>query len=112
MHRIGKILIGTAAFALPLALAAQQPSSQVVIDTGVSTTIPQLISGIINVLLQWSGLVATGLFLLGATLMVASGGEDARLSAGKKIMKAAVIGLAFILASWLILSTVVSFVAS
>jgi hypothetical protein len=108
MHRTQKILIGLTLFLAPLAGAAQP----VVIDTGVHTTIPQLISGIINVLLQWSGLVATGLFLLGATLMVASGGEDSRLTAGKKIMKASIIGLAFILASWLILSTVVSFVAS
>jgi drug/metabolite transporter (DMT)-like permease len=62
-------------------------------------------------LLRWSVLVATALFLLGCILMVGSGGDDATLSNGKKIMKASLIGLAIVLASWLILSTAVYFIA-
>lgn len=86
--------------------------AQVIIITGVNSTIPMIVAGIINLLLQWSGLVATGLFLLGCILMVGSGGNDAYLSAGKKIMQSSLIGLAIILASWMILSTVVNFIAS
>jgi hypothetical protein len=81
------------------------------IETGVSSDVPSILRGIVNVLLAWSGLVATGLFLIGAFLMVASGGSEANLAAGKKIMKAALIGLAIILASWMILSTVIWFIA-
>ncbi len=102
-----KIAIGTA-----LALLAERASAQVVvISTGVSSTIPQIIQGIVNILLAWSSFVATALFLLGAILMVGSGGNDATLSAGKKIMKASLIGLAIVLSSWLILSTAVFFIA-
>lgn len=81
------------------------------VDTGVNSTIPTIVAGIVNVLLLWSGVVATALFLLGAIIMVGSGGSDTYLSAGKKIMKASIIGLAIILASWMILSTVVFLVS-
>ena len=100
-----------AGFLLFLASAGTVAADQVIIDTGVTSTIPSIFEGIVNLLLMWSGLVATALFLLGCILMVGSGGNDATLSSGKKIMKAALIGLAIILSSWLILSTVVSFIA-
>ena len=93
-------------------LPAFASAAVVKVDTGVHTTVPQLIQGIINVLLMWSSLVATAIFLLGAIFMVGSGGSDQPLSAGKRMMKAAVIGYAIVLASWMILSTVVSFVAA
>ena len=60
---------------------------------------------------EWSGLIATALFLLGAFLMVGSGGDEAYLAAGKKIMKASLIGIAFILSAWMMLSTVVYFIS-
>jgi ABC-type nickel/cobalt efflux system permease component RcnA len=82
-------------------------SAQLRIDTGVYSTTETILGGIIDVLLLWSGVVTTAVFLIGALMMVASGGSDTYLSAGKKIMKAAAIGLAIILASWMILSTVV-----
>jgi hypothetical protein len=85
--------------------------AQVQISTGVSTDIPTIMDGIISLLLMWSSMVATAIFLMGATLMVGSGGNDAYLSAGKKLMKAAMIGYAIILSSWLILSTAVYFIA-
>ncbi len=82
------------------------------INTGVSSDVPTILRGIVNVLLRWAGFVATALFLLGAFIMVGSGGSEANLATGKKIMKASLIGLALILSSWMILSTVVSFIAS
>lgn len=99
------------ALAILLVTLPRTASAQVTIATGVSSTVPTVLNGIVNLLLLWSGLVATGLFLLGAFLMVGSGGNDAYLSAGKKIMKASLIGLALILSSWMILSTVVFFIA-
>jgi hypothetical protein len=81
------------------------------VDTGVQTTVKQIVEGGVNILLNWSGLVATGLFLLGAIYMVGSGGNDEYLSNGKKIMKASVIGLAIVLSAWLIISTAVYFLA-
>lgn len=86
-------------------------SAQLVIDTGVRSDTATILSGIVNVLLLWSGVVTTAVFLLGALLMVVSGGNDTYLSSGKKIMKAAAIGLAIILGSWMILSTVVYFIS-
>lgn len=107
MKRIGLPL----AALLVLLFAEPVFAAVVIIDTGVQTTIPRIIEGIVNVLLQWSAVVATGVFLVGALFMVGSGGNDALLSNGKKLMKAALIGLAIILSSWLILSTVVFFIA-
>ncbi len=68
-------------------------------------------AGFVNAILNWSGVIATGLFLLGAILMIGSAGNDQYLSAGKRIMKSAIIGFALVLASWMILSTVVYFIA-
>lgn len=100
----------------PLSVSAQAgipcPPNTVCIDTGVSTTVPGILGGIVNVLLLWSGLLTTALFLLGAILMVGSGGSEASLAAGKKIMKSSLIGLALILGSWLLLSTIVYFLAA
>ena len=86
-------------------------SDCVIVDTGVDSDVPTILQGFVNVLLQWSALTALGLFLLGAVIMVGSGGEEAYLSAGKKIMKAALIGFVIVLASWLTLSTVIWFIS-
>lgn len=105
-----------------LAFAGTVSAAPLTISTGVSTEcvvngvvqaskVPCIFNGIVDLLLLWSSLVATSLFLLGSALMVGSGGNDAILSNGKKIMKASLIGLAIILSSWLIISTVVSFIA-
>lgn len=96
-----------ALFLLPVSAGAVP----LTIDTGVHTDVPSILQGLVNVLLAWSGLVATGLFLLGCILMVGSGGDESTLAAGKKIMKASLIGLAIILSSWMLLSTVVYFIA-
>ncbi len=80
------------------------------INTGVHTTIPQILGGILRILLAWSSLVATALFLGGALWMVASGGKDERVTVAKTVMKASLVGLAIIVGSWLILSTAVSLI--
>lgn len=92
------------------AFAGTASAAPLTISTGVTSTVPTIFNGIVDILLAWSSLVATALFLLGCILMVGSGGNDATLSNGKKIMKASLIGLAIILSSWMILSTVVSFI--
>ncbi len=113
----------TAAFLLllPLALFAAPPAGcigdgaggmKTCIDTGVHSTVPQIMQGFVNVLLGWSALVAMTLFMLGAILMVGSGGEEKFLTSGKAIMKASMMGFAVIMSSWLILSTVIYFIVS
>ncbi len=86
--------------------------TQVCVGTGVSSTIPSILQGFVNVLFGWAALVATALFMLGSILMVGSGGEEKYLSAGKAIMKSSMIGFAIVLSSWLILSTVIYFIVS
>lgn len=94
-----------------LAFAGTVSAAPLTIATGVTSTVPSIFNGIVNLLLIWSSLVATALFLMGCALMVGSGGNDATLSNGKKIMKASLIGLAIILSSWFIISTAVTFIA-
>lgn len=96
----GLLVVPASAFAIP-----------VLIDTGVNTSVSQILQGLVDIFLRWSITIATAIFLMGAILMVGSGGNDAYLSAGKKLMKASLIGLAIVLASWLILSTVVAIIA-
>jgi hypothetical protein len=65
---------------------------------------------VVNVLLYWSSFVALTLFIVGGVMMIGSGGSDALLSSGRKIMKGSLIGFAIVLASWMILSTVLYFI--
>ncbi len=93
-------------------LAFADTANALDIKTGIDPTVSasSIVGGLVYIFLLWSSLVTTALFLLGCVLMVASGGNDALLSNGKKIMKASLIGYTIILSSWLILSTVVYFV--
>ncbi len=81
----------------------------IVVNTGVSTTADRLIGGLVNTLFVWAFAICVAVFLLGALFMVASGGEENVLSNGKKYVKRALIGLAIVLGSWMILSTFVYF---
>ncbi len=104
----------TVRFALAFVLLVISPAAHagvVWISTGVNSDIPHILQGIVNLLLMWSGLVATALFLMGAMIMVGSGGTDKWLSAGKNLMKAALIGFALLLSSWVMISTMVYFIA-
>lgn len=72
-------------------------------------SVPDMIQGIIFTLKSWAHGIAIMIFLFGAFCMIASRGKDEgffALSKGKKTMEAAVIGLAIVYGSWLILSTV------
>jgi|GEM_PF-6341354 hypothetical protein len=108
MFRLFRPLLALFLWSLALPAMAQRV---ITVNTGVHTDIPTIVEGIVNLLLLWSSFVATALFLLGALFMVGSGGNEQFSSAGKKIMKAAMIGFAIVLASWLIISTAVFFIA-
>ncbi len=95
---------------LPAAAMAYTPGAPIVVSTGVVTTIPRIVAGIVNVLLFWGGGVTTTIFLIGTFMMVGSGGGRF-LDNGKKLMIASLIGYAIILSAWLIMSTVVFFIA-
>ncbi len=103
-----KLLFALAA--VPQIALAYTPAAPITVSTGVVTDVGGIVSGIVNVLLFWSGGVTTTIFLVGAFMMVGSGGGQ-YLDNGKKLMKWALIGYAIILCSWLILSTVVFFIA-
>ncbi len=111
MRRIASLFVGICSFLFPLfAVAAPRI---VTINTGIGTnvTVISVLTGIVDLLLYWGGTISTSVFLLGAFTMVASAGNDDYLSMGKTMMKSAAIGLAIVLASWMILSTVVFFIA-
>ncbi|HRH93033.1 MAG TPA: hypothetical protein PKV72_00705 [Candidatus Peribacteria bacterium] len=93
-----------------IALAQYVPGAPIAVRTGVVTTIPRIVAGIVNVLLFWGGGVTTTIFLVGAFMMVGSGGGRF-LENGKKLMIGAAVGYAIILSAWLIESTVVFFIA-
>ncbi len=109
--RLLKAAVATLLAALPQTASAQYVPTKVVVSTGVTTTIPALIMGLVNVMLMWSSFITLAVFLVGAFIMVISGGEEKFMSKGKSVMKGALIGYAFVLASWMIISTVVFFIA-
>lgn len=106
-----RIALVTIFLLVPRPCIAQQPYDHVVrIQTGVNSSIPVLLAGIVNILFAWSGAIATGLFLLGCMMVIISGGSDQLLSSGKRIMKASLIGFVLVLSSWMLLSTVIYFI--
>ena len=107
--RIGMLL---KSILIPIVFAVACPPHTVCIDTGISkhVTLASVMGNIVNVLLYWSGFVALTLFIVGGILMIGSGGSDALLSSGKKIMKGSLIGYGIVLMSWMILSTVLYFI--
>ncbi len=72
-------------------------------------SVPDIISGLVNVLFYMSAFVTLSVFLLGGFYMVASGGNEQVLGNGKKLMRFSLIGFAIILGSWMLLSTFVNF---
>ncbi len=111
MRSITSVVVGCVSVLLPFfAYAAPRVVN---IKTGISTsvTVISVLTGIVDLLLYWGGTISTSVFLLGAFTMTASAGNDEYVSMGKTMMKSAAIGLAIVLASWMILSTVVFFIA-
>lgn len=67
---------------------------------------------IINFLLEDVALpVATVMFAAGGVMLAISGGSPKRQELGKKILTSAVVGLIIVLASWLIINTVINLLA-
>lgn len=93
---------------LPVTLSAQ---TVVIVNTGINRNIPQIIRGLVNVLLIWSSFVATAMFLMGAFTLAASHGAETWIETGKKLMKSAIIGYIIILGAFMIMSTVLYFIA-
>ncbi len=97
----------------PALAHAQLQPGQVSVDTGVpQRTIPEIIAGLVNLGHGMAFFVMTTIFLIGGLYMAASGGQESTLAKGKSLMKAALIGMAIISGSWMILSTFVSFLAN
>lgn len=78
------------------------------VNTGITTTVSGVVRGIVNIILLLSGVIATGLFLLGAMIMVGSTGNDQYVTIGKRLMKASLIGFSIVLSSWMMVSTVIT----
>lgn len=68
--------------------------------SGGSKDIFVVISSITNIILTFLGAIATLLFLYGGFKWFTSQGNSEQIEAAKKIMGAAVVGLAIIFASW------------
>lgn len=92
-----------------IAYAQGCPEGQVCVDTGVSTTIPRILAGIVNVLFYLSTAVGLVIFLLGGLYAIASGGNEQLLGNGKRLMRFALIGIAVVGGSWMILSTFINY---
>lgn len=92
-----------------IALPVAEAQTKVYVNTGVQTTIPNIINGLVNVLFYLSTVVTLAIFLLGGFYMVASGGNEQVLGNGKKLMRYSLIGFSIIIGAWMILSTFVNF---
>lgn len=63
-------------------------------------TVPELISNILKAVIGIVGALALLVFVYGGFLWLTSGGDSAKISAGKEAMKWAAIGLAVIFTSY------------
>lgn len=77
-----------------------QVLSNIVVAGDGSRTLYQMIAGIINTALYFLGGIAVLLFLYGGFKWFTSQGNTEQIDAAKKIMGAAVVGLAIIFASY------------
>jgi hypothetical protein len=53
--------------------------------------------------------LAVLMFVIGGVMFLTAGGDPGKIGGAKKILTAVVIGLAIILAAWLIVGTVITF---
>ncbi len=61
-------------------------------------------SNVIQFIWQIATVIAVGMIVWGALVLLTSGGSEERVSRGRKIMTSAVVGLAIALAAWLIVN--------
>lgn len=80
--------------------------AQVVLNTGIRGTFPQVMSQIVNFLATSGVAVCAALFLVGAFMMVLYAGKPDKAEQGKDIMIQSMIGLFVILGAYGILRTV------
>ena len=66
----------------------------------------RLLDNIVKFMAGLAPFLAILLIIWGAFLIITAGGSPDRLSTGKKVIQAAVIGLAIVLGAWVIVSTV------
>lgn len=78
-------------------------------EAGLGDRDPRLIvSSVINVILGFLGILALGLIVYAGFTWMTAGGNEEKIETAQKILKAAIIGLIIILASWGIANFVVS----
>jgi len=65
-----------------------------------------MLDNIVKFLAGLAPFLAIILIIWGAFLVITAGGSSDRLSSGKKVIQAAVVGLAIVLGAWVIVSTV------
>ena len=70
----------------------------------------ELAKNVINWLVSISSVLAVGFIIWGSIVIMTAGASPERANEGKKIITTAVIGLVIVLASWLILGTIIQIV--
>lgn len=82
-------------------------------DAGLGTeSLPQVISGIINVILSTLGVIAVLIILWGGFLWMTAAGEPDKVEKAKKLIISGIIGLVIIFAAYAIASFVLGAVQS
>ena len=66
---------------------------------------------IVNILIQLSFVIATGMIVYGALQMILSTGNPGKVSQAKSVIMNALIGLGIALAAWLIVNTIITIFA-
>ncbi len=102
-------LLGFPAFLVP-ATAAALTDRTMVINTGARIPIEQLFANVYGFAAASIVSVATVLFLVGATYLVASHGDSNMVDKGKKIMIGSLIGMGIVLGAYAILRTLFAIV--
>jgi ABC-type glycerol-3-phosphate transport system substrate-binding protein len=73
------------------------------------TDLMKLIENVMNFLIFTIGVPAAAIaIMIGGWLIVTAGGNESKISNGKKIVRAAVIGLVIVLGAWLIVKTIIT----
>lgn len=62
-----------------------------------------------EIVMLYAFLLAVLMIVVGGIILQTAGGDPGRIGGGKKILKSAIIGIAIILLSWLIVDTVITF---
>ena len=65
------------------------------------------IAGVINVVLSFLGILATGIILLGGFKWMTAGGNDEGVTEARKLIFSGIIGIAIILSAWAIAQFVI-----